>query len=107
MRSEKIVDKERRSFIWTMMVTMFVGLLSMNSIGLGEEGIWEQRANMPTARMAPGVSVVDGKIYVIGGYIGNIAGISTVEAYDPETYPKDYPVCQRCGWENLCHRGTW
>ena len=85
MRSEKMVDKERRGFIWTMAVTIFIGLLGISSISLGEEGIWERRADMPTARMAPGVSVVDGKIYVIGGYIGNIAGISTVEAYDPET----------------------
>jgi N-acetylneuraminic acid mutarotase len=41
-----------------------------------------QKADMPTARMGHSASVVDGKIYAIGG--GGV-GTGTVEAYDPVT----------------------
>jgi N-acetylneuraminic acid mutarotase len=42
---------------------------------------WTEKAPMPTARAALSTSVVDGKIYAIGGR----SGLSTVEAYDPAT----------------------
>ena len=47
---------------------------------------WTRKADMPTARgwIQPSNSVVDGKIYVIGGWYDNIT-ISTVEEYDPVT----------------------
>jgi len=44
---------------------------------------WTKKADMPTARSFPAVSVVDGKIYVIGGFNGS--NLPTVEEYDPET----------------------
>jgi len=46
---------------------------------------WTRKADMPTARgwMSPSSAVVDGKIYVIGGWNGRT--ISTVEVYDPAT----------------------
>jgi hypothetical protein len=41
---------------------------------------------MPTARAALSTSVVDGKIYAIGGaFSGGGAGLSTMEEYDPAT----------------------
>ena len=47
------------------------------------EDSWTTMAEMPTARSALGVAVVNGKIYVIGGY-GN--GYLTInEEYDPAT----------------------
>ena len=52
---------------------------------------WTQKADMPTTRSCFSTSVVDGKIFVIGGKVelekdkfGNVA-LSTVEMYDPET----------------------
>jgi hypothetical protein len=46
---------------------------------------WTQKRDMPTARRFPGVAVVDGIVYVIGG--GGIVDPATdaVEAYDPKT----------------------
>jgi RNA polymerase sigma factor (sigma-70 family) len=44
---------------------------------------WTKKADMPTARAANSSSVVNGKIYVIGGWDDNGAGMSTVEEYDP------------------------
>jgi N-acetylneuraminic acid mutarotase len=44
---------------------------------------WTTKANMPTARYVVSSSVVDGKIYAIGGDAGSRA--SVVEAYDPLT----------------------
>ncbi len=57
---------------------------------------WEQKANMPTARSGVSVSVVDGKIYAIGGsklktiqiprgFSSESKELATVEMYDPVT----------------------
>ena len=57
---------------------------------------WEQKANMPTARSGVSVSVVDGKIYAIGGsqmktiqtprgFSSESEELATVEMYDPGT----------------------
>ena len=57
---------------------------------------WEQKANMPTARSGVSVSVVDGKIYAIGGsklktiqmprgFSSESEELATVEMYDPVT----------------------
>ena len=50
---------------------------------VGPSNAWVQKASMPTARFAPTASVVDGKIYVIGGYSND--ALKTNEMYDPET----------------------
>ena len=58
--------------------------------------IWTQKANMPTARSGVSVSVVDGKIYAIGGskikriqvprgFRSEGEELATVEMYDPVT----------------------
>ncbi|MCE5262006.1 MAG: hypothetical protein LLG97_00565 [Deltaproteobacteria bacterium] len=44
---------------------------------------WMQRAVMPTARESAGAAVVDGKIYVVGGWGGTPK--NTLEKYDPAT----------------------
>jgi len=47
---------------------------------------WTRKANMPTARNGLSTSVIDGRIYVIGGATSfGGSGISTVEEYDPAT----------------------
>jgi N-acetylneuraminic acid mutarotase len=48
---------------------------------------WSVRAPMPTARLAMAAGVVDGKLYVVGGFTnkGGERTLSTVEAYDPTT----------------------
>jgi len=46
---------------------------------------WTRKADMPTARNALSISVVDGRIYAIGGAEGISAPIHTVEEYNPAT----------------------
>jgi len=50
-----------------------------------DENNWTRKADMPTARFDHRASVVDRKIYVIGGTTGSPswAGVSVVEVYDP------------------------
>ena len=57
--------------------------LGMVSVSLAAEGTWTTKADMPTARYVISSSVVDGKIYAIGGDSSS-NGRST-EAYDPVT----------------------
>ena len=45
---------------------------------------WKKKADMPTARGWFSTSVVNGKIYAIGGGVGGLV-FSTVEVYDPAT----------------------
>lgn len=74
------------------------GDMSMSTVEMydPETDTWEGKANMPTVRSNVSVSVVDGKIYAIGGSkmkkIQRPGGFSTeseelptVEMYDPET----------------------
>jgi N-acetylneuraminic acid mutarotase len=58
--------------------------LGLVSVSLATEGIWTTKTSMPTARYVLSSSVVDGKIYAIGGTPGSGA-FSTVESYDPVT----------------------
>ena len=48
-------------------------------------GKWEKKADMPTARANLSTSVVNGKIYAIGGSVGAGTDLATVEEYDPTT----------------------
>jgi hypothetical protein len=51
-----------------------------------ETDTWTTKAPMPTARGMLSTSVVDGKIYAIGGLFYNMGiPLSTVEVYDPTT----------------------
>ena len=54
-------------------------------MSLAAEGAWTTKADMPTARMYLSTSVVNRKIYAIGGASMVEVGISTVEEYDPTT----------------------
>jgi len=48
-----------------------------------EGGEWTKKADMPTARDGLSTSVVDGKIYAIGGAVVINIVLPTVEVYDP------------------------
>ena len=48
-------------------------------------GSWQTKAPMPTARQELATAVLNGKVYVIGGYNQATASTSTVEVYDPIT----------------------
>jgi len=50
----------------------------------GEGDTWTTKSDMPTARSALSTSVVNGKIYALGGET-NAQPLSTVEEYDPAT----------------------
>jgi N-acetylneuraminic acid mutarotase len=67
-------------------VVVVAVLLGMACTSYAAEDTWTRKADMPTARMVLSTSVVDGKIYAIGGaqdlYVGPLA---TVEQYDPAT----------------------
>jgi N-acetylneuraminic acid mutarotase len=76
------MKKARIPAIWVLVLV--VGL----SVGAAKADlIWTQKADMPTPRWVQTSAVVNGKIYVIGGYTGDPDGIplSTVEEYDPVT----------------------
>lgn len=45
--------------------------------------LWRTKASMPTPRLESGTAVVNGKIYVVGGYSGS--ALTTTEEYDPVT----------------------
>lgn len=49
-----------------------------------ESDTWHEVSNMSCKRYGAGVSVMDGILYAVGGYNGNIA-LDTVETYDPIT----------------------
>jgi N-acetylneuraminic acid mutarotase len=46
---------------------------------------WTTVASMPTARRALAAGVVNGVLYAVGGTVGGVFGLSTVEAYNPGT----------------------
>jgi RNA polymerase sigma factor (sigma-70 family) len=46
---------------------------------------WTKKKDMPTARFALSTSVVNGKIYALGGLFTPTSSTSTVEEYDPTT----------------------
>jgi RNA polymerase sigma factor (sigma-70 family) len=51
----------------------------------GEGDTWSKKTDMPTARGAMPASMVNGKIYVIGGWGSGYFNMAVVEAYDPAT----------------------
>jgi RNA polymerase sigma factor (sigma-70 family) len=51
----------------------------------GEGDMWAKKADMPTARGLLVTSVVNGKIYAIGGGLGDGPALSAAEEYNPAT----------------------
>jgi N-acetylneuraminic acid mutarotase len=79
-------SKNKKSQISRLMILITV-LYALSSASFAEV-VWTGRAGMPTPRAAMSCSVVDGKIYAIGGRTNPRSGqsrVSTVEEYDPAT----------------------
>jgi N-acetylneuraminic acid mutarotase len=56
------------------------------STGLTQNGgTWETRASMPGLRQELASAVLNGKLYVIGGYDENRGSTATVQVYNPTT----------------------
>ncbi|UCG88145.1 MAG: hypothetical protein JSW71_06275 [Gemmatimonadota bacterium] len=68
---------------------MLSGLLGVATACFVQQSIWTPKADMPTPRWSPASSVVNGKIYIIGGTVADTgnrrANLQAVEVYDPET----------------------
>ena len=85
MKTQKTTRNMKRHFIWLLAGLMLIGLLGMASISLAAGDAWTKKADMPTARVELSTSVVNGKIYAIGGWQAFPNGTRTVEVYDPMT----------------------
>ncbi len=69
----------------TKMLAILVVALGIVPMSLAAEATWTKKADMPTVRFDFSTSVVDGKIYAIGGRDQGVGGavFPTVEEYDP------------------------
>jgi len=68
------------SFLFIMLL-----LLSITNTSLLAGDAWTRKSDMPTARFGLTSSVVNGKIYAIGGATGPGVNVRTVEEYNPVT----------------------
>jgi len=69
--------------LWAgLVVVLWPALASDGQTG---GGIWQDLAQMPTARQELATAVLNGKIYVIGGYDKEGNSTDTVEVYNPST----------------------
>ena len=57
---------------------MLMALWGMASVGIAQVDTWTRKADMPVAASGLSTSVVDGKIYVIGGWA---AGFNTIFSF--------------------------
>jgi N-acetylneuraminic acid mutarotase len=87
MKTSETKNKIKRNFIWVLSGLMLVSLFYQASVSLATEDTWEKKTNIPTARYDFSTSVVNGKIYAIGGGTSfyTKSGLKTVEEYDPVT----------------------
>jgi hypothetical protein len=69
----------KRIFI-TLMVVLVINAVNITS-AFSQVGMWVKKQDMPTARYAMASAVVNGNIYVIGGWSNN-KYLNTVEMYD-------------------------
>jgi hypothetical protein len=67
----------------TILIVLVLSL-AIASMGLTKDGVWTTKSPMGLGRIVLSSSVVDGKVYAIGGDVGN-GGISLMEEYDPAT----------------------
>jgi len=76
----------KRKFYHVILIGMFVvfGVLGSTSISFAQCAAWTTKAKMLTERFGVSTSVVNGKIYAIGGGRNlDTSLLSTVEEYDP------------------------
>ena len=75
-----------------LIIALVLPLICHGQTGGGE---WKTLATMPVARQEMPTAVLNGKIYVIGGYDSDLLSTNTVEVYNPATdswaYAQPYP----------------
>ena len=88
MKTQKTTRNMKRHFACILMRRMLIVLLvityfdmAITTMTLAQVGKWVEKQEMPTARYAMAAAVVDGNIYVIGGWSQKY--LKTVEMYDP------------------------
>jgi N-acetylneuraminic acid mutarotase len=60
-------------------------LMLVNTGRTQSGGTWQTRAPMPVSRQELATGVLNGKVYVIGGYDGNGNSTATVQVFNPTT----------------------
>ncbi|UCG59601.1 MAG: hypothetical protein JSU70_08800 [Phycisphaerales bacterium] len=87
MKTQETTSKIKCNCLCVLCCLMLALLFGRASVSLAAEDTWTRKANMPTARYDFGTSVVNGKIYAIGGGTSfyTKSGLKTVEEYDPVT----------------------
>jgi len=93
MKTQKTTQKMKGNFIWILTSLMFIGLLGLTSMSLAAGGTWTRKADMPTARHAFSTSVVNGKIYAVGGSLN--VSFEYNPTTDAWTEKADMPAPQR------------
>ncbi len=74
------------NFVWILTILILCGVLNIAPMTLAAGDIWTTRADMPTSRWGLSTSVVEGKIYAIGGGQSPSGAYKLfVEEYDPAT----------------------
>jgi len=77
----------RRHILHMSVVLILNALLGIPLSALADADMWTEKAGMPTARHWLSTSVVNGRIYAIGGSVpmgGDDVPLPTVEEYDPK-----------------------
>lgn len=87
MKTRETTNNVRCDHICILLCSILALLLIPASVALAAEDTWAMRADMPTARYDLCTSVVNGKVYAIGGGISfyTKVGLRKVEEYDPAT----------------------
>jgi N-acetylneuraminic acid mutarotase len=85
-RSRIMRRKEQPAHISLGSLVAMVGLLATGTFSVANaQGTWASRADMPTGRWEMATSVVDGRIYAVGGAGPIYQALRTVEVYNPAT----------------------
>ncbi len=75
------------AFFITRSAALFVASASMFSVGFAQDGTWTSKAAMPAGRFWLASSVIDERVYAIGGTLGgeDASGLTTTQEYNPMT----------------------
>lgn len=85
MRPQNTLCKMKQDSVRVLVGLMLCGLFGIGFMSPAVGDRWVMKSDMPTARMALSTSVVNGRIYAIGGQITNFEVLSAVEEYNPAT----------------------
>jgi N-acetylneuraminic acid mutarotase len=89
-------------------ILLLSGLSGITSIILAQDGPWTFKNPIPTGRGFTSGTVIDGKIYVTGGFPSHYSVTAANEMYDPETdtwTEMDTMPAARCGHATCTFNG--